>query len=333
MKDYSQYFNGPNLQEAKKRSKNQVDHIHDAFEIPADMVNIGKGKKYYIHTYGCQANERDSETLAGIFELLGYTVCDEIKDADVILLNTCAIRENAEEKVFGKVGYVKNLKKSKPDLIFGLCGCMAQEEIVIKKILEKHPHIDLIFGTHNIHRLPQLLKEAMYSKEMVVEVWSKEGDVIENTPVTRANDHKAWVNIMYGCNKFCTYCIVPYTRGKERSRLMSDIVEEVKDLKDHGYQEVTLLGQNVNSYGKDLADGSSFASLLENVAQTGIARIRFTTSHPWDFSKDMIEVIARYDNIMPAIHLPVQSGNSEVLKLMGRRYTREQYLELFHMIK
>ena len=333
MKDYSQYFNGPNLQEAKKRSKNQVDHIHDAFEIPADMVNIGKGKKYYIHTYGCQANERDSETLAGIFELLGYTVCDEIKDADVILLNTCAIRENAEEKVFGKVGYVKNLKKSKPDLIFGLCGCMAQEEIVIKKILEKHPHIDLIFGTHNIHRLPQLLKEAMYSKEMVVEVWSKEGDVIENTPVTRANDHKAWVNIMYGCNKFCTYCIVPYTRGKERSRLMSDIVEEVKDLKDHGYQEVTLLGQNVNSYGKDLADGSSFASLLENVAQTGIARIRFTTSHPWDFSKDMIEVIARYDNIMPAIHLPVQSGNSEVLKLMGRRYTREQYLELFYMIK
>ncbi len=333
MKDYSQYFKGPNLQEAKKRSHQQVDHLDDVFEIPADMVNVGRGKKYYIHTYGCQANERDSETLAGILEMLGYDQSDDIKEADVILLNTCAIRENAEEKVFGKVGYVKNLKKNNPDLIFGLCGCMAQEEVVIQRILEKHPHIDLIFGTHNIHRLPQLLKEAMYSKEMVVEVWSKEGDVIENTPVTRANHHKAWVNIMYGCNKFCTYCIVPYTRGKERSRLMSDIVKEVEDLKEQGYQEITLLGQNVNSYGKDLDDQSSFALLLETVAKTGISRIRFTTSHPWDFSKDMIEVIAKYDNIMPAIHLPVQSGNSNVLKLMGRRYTREQYLDLFHTIK
>ena len=281
MKDYSEYFKGPNLKEAQKRSRKQVDHLKDAFEIPSDMVSVGKGKTYYIHTYGCQANERDGETLAGIFEMMGYTVAKDIEEADVILLNTCAIRENAEEKVFGKVGYVKNLKKKKPNLIFGLCGCMAQEEVVIKRILEKHPHIDLIFGTHNIHRLPTLLKEAMFSKEMVVEVWSKEGDVIENTPVTRANGHKAWVNIMYGCNKFCTYCIVPYTRGKERSRLMDDIIEEVKGLKADGYQEITLLGQNVNSYGKDLE----------------------------------------------------QSGNTEILKLMGRRYTREQYLELFHMIK
>ena len=257
----------------------------------------------------------------------------EIEEADVILLNTCAIRENAEEKVFGKVGYVKNLKKKNPNLIFGLCGCMAQEEVVIKRILEKHPHIDLIFGTHNIHRLPTLLKEAMFSKEMVVEVWSKEGDVIENTPVTRANGHKAWVNIMYGCNKFCTYCIVPYTRGKERSRLMDDIIEEVKGLKADGYQEITLLGQNVNSYGKDLEEDYDFATLLEEVAKTGIARIRFTTSHPWDFSREMIEIINQYDNIMPYIHLPVQSGNTEILKLMGRRYTREQYLELFRMIK
>ena len=210
---------------------------------------------------------------------------------------------------------------------------MAQEEVVIKRILEKHPHIDLIFGTHNIHRLPTLLKEAMFSKEMVVEVWSKEGDVIENTPVTRANGHKAWVNIMYGCNKFCTYCIVPYTRGKERSRLMDDIIEEVKGLKADGYQEITLLGQNVNSYGKDLEEDYDFATLLEEVAKTGIARIRFTTSHPWDFSREMIEIINQYDNIMPYIHLPVQSGNTEILKLMGRRYTREQYLELFHMIK
>lgn len=281
MKDYSEYFKGPNLKEAQKRSRKQVDHLKDAFEIPNDMVSVGKGKTYYIHTYGCQANERDGETLAGIFEMMGYTAAKEIEEADVILLNTCAIRENAEEKVFGKVGYVKNLKKKKPNLIFGLCGCMAQEEVVIKRILEKHPHIDLIFGTHNIHRLPTLLKEAMFSKEMVVEVWSKEGDVIENTPVTRANGHKAWVNIMYGCNKFCTYCIVPYTRGKERSRLMDDIIEEVKGLKADGYQEITLLGQNVNSYGKDLEEDYDFATLLEEVAKTGIARIRFTTSHPW----------------------------------------------------
>ena len=278
MKDYSEYFKGPNLKEAQKRSRKQVDHLKDAFEIPSDMVSVGKGKTYYIHTYGCQANERDGETLAGIFEMMGYTPAKEIEDADVILLNTCAIRENAEEKVFGKVGYVKNLKKKNPNLIFGLCGCMAQEEVVIKRILEKHPHIDLIFGTHNIHRLPTLLKEAMFNKEM-------------------------------------------------------DIIDEVKGLKEDGYQEITLLGQNVNSYGKDLEEDYDFATLLEEVAKTGIARIRFTTSHPWDFSREMIEIINQYDNIMPYIHLPVQSGNTEILKLMGRRYTREQYLELFHMIK
>lgn len=332
MKDYSEYFKGPNLKEAQKRSRKQVDHLKDAFEIPSDMVNVGKGKTYYIHTYGCQANERDGETLAGIFEMMGYTPAKEIEDADVILLNTCAIRENAEEKVFGKVGYVKNLKKKNPNLIFGLCGCMAQEEVVIKRILEKHPHIDLIFGTHNIHRLPTLLKEAMFNKEMVVEVWSKEGDVIENTPVTRANGHKAWVNIMYGCNKFCTYCIVPYTRGKQRSRKMSEILKEVQELKDEGYKEITLLGQNVNAYGKDMDNEQDFATLLEEVAKIGIPRVRFTTSHPWDFSEQMIDIIAKYDNIMPFIHLPLQSGDDDVLKLMGRRYTKESYLALYDKI-
>ena len=315
MKDYSEYFKGPNLKEAQKRSRKQVDHLKDAFEIPSDMVSVGKGKTYYIHTYGCQANERDGETLAGIFEMMGYTVAKEIEEADVILLNTCAIRENAEEKVFGKVGYVKNLKKKKPNLIFGLCGCMAQEEVVIKRILEKHPHIDLIFGTHNIHRLPTLLKEAMFNKEMVVEVWSKEGDVIENTPVTRANGHKAWVNIMYGCNKFCTYCIVPYTRGKERSRLMSDIIDEVKGLKEDGYQEITLLGQNVNSYGKDLEEDYDFATLLEEVAKTGIARIRFTTSHPWDFSREMGILLPYIVSILATIN-PNMDYYKEVKQLI-----------------
>lgn len=333
MKDYSKYFTGPSLQNAKVRGKDEVQHIDDAYDIPLDMKQIGVGQHYFIQTYGCQANERDSEILSGILESMGYQSVMDVKDADVVLLNTCAIRENAEEKVFGKIGYLKNIKRSKPNLIFGICGCMAQEEIVIQKILEKHPQVDLIFGTHNIHRLPELLKQAMLEKEMVLEVWSKEGDVIENLPSHRANNYKAWVNIMYGCNKFCTYCIVPYTRGKERSRWMDDILDEVNDLIKKGYQEITLLGQNVNSYGKDLQGDLSFAKLLEAVAKTGIKRIRFTTSHPWDFSEEMIQVIARYDNIMPAIHLPVQSGNDEVLKRMGRKYSRKQYLELFHKIK
>lgn len=333
MKDYSNYFKKPSLNEAKRRSRNEIGRYDDVYHVPADMVKAGVGKKYYIQTYGCQANERDSETLSGILESMSYRATDEIKEADIIILNTCAIRENAEEKVFGKVGYVKNLKKTNPNLIFAMCGCMAQEEVVVNRILEKHPHVDLIFGTHNIHRLPELLKEAFYSKEMIIEVWSKEGDIIENAPVKRDSKHKAWVNIMYGCNKFCTYCIVPYTRGKERSRLAKDIVKEVESLVADGYQEITLLGQNVNSYGKDLGNDYNFSNLLEDVAKTGIPRIRFTTSHPWDFSEDMIKIIAKYDNIMPAIHLPVQSGSNEVLKLMGRRYTREQYLELFYKIK
>ena len=333
MKDYSKYFKGPSLKDARSRGRTEVQHLDDAFEIPADMVGIGKGQTYYIQTYGCHANERDTETLSGILEMMGYTHTDEVKQADVVLLNTCAIRENAEEKVFGKIGYLKNIKKTRPNLIFGVCGCMAQEEVVVNKILEKFPQVDLIFGTHNIHRLPVLLKQAMLEKELVLEVWSKEGDVIENLPSHRANNYKAWVNIMYGCNKFCTYCIVPYTRGKERSRELDEIIKEVEELKNSGYKEITLLGQNVNSYGKDLNNGTDFATLLEAVAKTGIDRIRFTTSHPWDFNADMIDIIAKYDNIMPSIHLPVQSGNDEVLKLMGRRYSKESYLKLFDMIK
>lgn len=333
MKDYSTYFKGPSLDKAKSRNKEDIKRYDDAYHLPKEMISVGVGKKYFIQTYGCQANERDSETLSGILETMSYQPTTEIKEADIILLNTCAIRENAEEKVFGKVGYVKNLKKTNPNLIFGMCGCMAQEEVVVNRILEKYPHVDLIFGTHNIHRLPELLKEAMFNSEKIIEVWSKEGDVIENTPVTRANPFKAWVNIMYGCNKFCTYCIVPYTRGKERSRLASDIVQEVEELVSQGYKEITLLGQNVNSYGKDLQQEYSFSNLLEEVAKTNIPRIRFTTSHPWDFSEEMVKVIAKYDNIMPSIHLPVQSGNNEILKLMGRKYTREQYLTLFHTIK
>ena len=323
----------PDLHEAQKRTHKEATIERSLFEIPVEVRNLGKGKTYYLRTYGCQANERDSETLAGILDELSFTAVETPEEADVILLNTCAIRKNAEDKVIGEIGQLKRLKKDKPDLVFGLCGCMAQEEEVLQLILEKHRHVNLIFGTHNIHRLPVLLYDVMVGHKRSVEVLSKEGDVIENLPVRRFGKHKAWVNIIYGCDKFCTYCIVPYTRGKERSRRMEDILDEIRQLKEEGFKEITLLGQNVNAYGKDLHVEGGFATLLEETAKIGIERIRFTTSHPWDFSDEMIDVIARYDNIMPFIHLPVQSGDNQILKIMGRRYTREKYLTLFHKIK
>lgn len=326
-------FNGPDLSQARKRSRQETQVIKDSFDIPSSMQNIGEGQTYFIRTYGCQANERDSETLRGILEAMGYVQSDVMETSQIIILNTCAIRENAEQKVFGKIGNIKNLKQKNEDVILAICGCMAQEESVVNAIMTKYPHIDLVFGTHNLHRLPQLLESAMASQKTVVEVWSKEGDVVEDVPVVRNDQFKAWVNIMYGCDKFCTYCIVPYTRGKERSRKMEDILAEVNDLKAKGYQEITLLGQNVNAYGKDLAGDIDFATLLEATAKTGIPRIRFTTSHPWDFNDRMIDMIASYDNLMPFIHLPVQSGDNDVLKLMGRKYTIEQYKELFDKIK
>ena len=334
MKDYSEYFKGPSLRDAKHRGKDEIHHIDDAYEVPADMIGIGKGQKYFIQTYGCQANERDGETLAGILESLGYEATDEIKDAQVVLLNTCAIRENAEEKVFGKIGYLKKVKRTNPNVIFGICGCMAQEEVVIQKILEKHQQVDMIFGTHNIHRLPVLLKQAMLDKEMVLEVWSKEGDVIENLPSHRAHPYKAWVNIMYGCNKFCTYCIVPYVRGREKSREPKEIIREIERLVSDGVKEVMLLGQNVNSYGKTLDDNVTFAELLREIAKIdGLERIRFMTPHPKDLSDELIEAIRDNSKICNHIHLPLQSGSSRLLKLMNRQYTKEHYLELVDKIR
>ncbi len=322
----------PNLKEAQKRTKQQVQIQRALFEIPEAARNCGNGKKFYLRTYGCQANERDGETMAGILAQLGFCQTENEEEADVIILNTCAVRKNAEDKVLGELGQLKRLKTENPDLILGLCGCMAQEEEIVNLLLERYRYVDLIFGTHNIHRLPSLLLEAMTSKDRVVEVYSKEGDVVENLPTKRFGKIKAWVNIMYGCDKFCTYCIVPYTRGKERSRTIEDIVEEVRELKEQGFKEVTLLGQNVNAYGKDLYGERKFAELMRRVAMTKIERVRFTTSHPWDFTEEMVDVIAEYDNIMPFIHLPVQSGNTEMLKIMGRRYTSEEYKKLFDYI-
>ncbi|HET7629136.1 MAG TPA: tRNA (N6-isopentenyl adenosine(37)-C2)-methylthiotransferase MiaB [Bacillales bacterium] len=334
---YAKYFQhtyqAPNLKEARRRRRNTVQHLND-FSIPEDIQGLGEGKHYLIRTYGCQMNEHDTEVMAGIFEEIGYSATEVEEEADVILLNTCAIRENAENKVFGEIGHLTHLKKEKPGLILGVCGCMAQEEAVVNRILQKHPHVDLIFGTHNIHRLPQLIKEALFSKEMVLEVWSKEGDVIEDLPKARKGNIRAWVNIMYGCDKFCTYCIVPYTRGKERSRKPQEIISEVRELARQGYKEITLLGQNVNAYGKDL-EGETYrlSHLMDDIRKIDIPIVRFTTSHPWDFTDDLIEVLAKGGNLAEHIHLPVQSGNSDILKIMGRNYSRESYLELFHKLK
>ncbi|MFZ3587841.1 tRNA (N6-isopentenyl adenosine(37)-C2)-methylthiotransferase MiaB [Bacillus sp. DJP31] len=335
-KDFSKYFETaylpPSLKDAKKRGKEQVNY--NDFGIPEDLLGMGNGRKFYIRTYGCQMNEHDTEVMAGIFMALGYEPTDSVQTADVVLLNTCAIRENAENKVFGEIGHLKPLKLQRPDLLIGVCGCMSQEESVVNKILEKHHFIDMIFGTHNIHRLPQILNEAYLSKEMVVEVWSKEGDVIENLPRARKGNVKGWVNIMYGCDKFCTYCIVPYTRGKERSRQPEDIIQEVRHLAAQGYKEITLLGQNVNAYGKDFMDlNYGLGELMDELRKIDIPRIRFTTSHPRDFDDRLIEVLAKGGNLLDHIHLPVQSGSTEILKLMARKYSREHYLELVRKIK
>ena len=321
-------MNIPDMKQEKSRNKESVEFVYNTPVIS----NKFNGKKYFIRTYGCQMNVHDSEEISALLENLGFEPVLEYEDADIIVLNTCAIRENAHDKVFGFLGLCKHLKESKPDLKIILCGCMAQEESVVKEIMDKHKYIDLVFGTHNIHELPNYLMNL--SDGLNIEVKSNEGNVFEiGETYKRDSKYVAWVNIMYGCDKFCTYCIVPYTRGKERSRKSEDILREVNCLKEKGYKEVTLLGQNVNAYGTDREDEISFASLLENVAKTGIERIRFVTSHPWNFTDEMIDIIAKYDNIMPYIHLPLQSGSNSILRLMGRRYTKEEYLSLYEKIK
>ncbi len=321
-------MNLPNLKEARIRSDKKVDYIYLNENYDKNFL---KGKKYFLKTYGCQMNVHDSEEISARLESLGLSKTDTLEEADVAILNTCAIRENAHDKVFGFLGRCKHLKKDKPGLIVGVCGCMAQEENVVNEIMKKHPYIDIVFGTHNINDLQNLIIN--HNQKQEIDVYSYEGNVYENISYKRDSKVKAWVNIMYGCDKFCTYCIVPYTRGKQRSRKSEDILNEIKNLKEQGYLEVTLLGQNVNAYGKDLENEISFAELLEQVSLIGIPRIRFVTSHPWDFTDKMIDIIAKYDNIMPYIHLPLQSGSTKILKLMGRRYTKEEYLKLFNNIK
>ena len=320
----------PNLLEAKKRTNNKVKNYK---YIKDDKYKeVGKNKTYYIKTYGCQMNVHDSENIKALLEEMSFSEVDNMECADLIILNTCAIRENAHNKVFGFLGRVKHLKETK-DVITGICGCMAQEENVVNEIKNKYKWVDIVFGTHNIAQLPHILSDSINNNKQEIEVLSCEGDIIEDIPVKRDSKYKAWVNIMYGCDKFCTYCIVPYTRGKQRSRNPKDIIREVEKLVKDGYKEVTLLGQNVNAYGKDLELNYYMGDLLRDVAKTGIARVRFVTSHPWDFTDEMITIIKEYDNVMPYIHLPLQSGSNRILKLMGRRYTKESYLELFNKLK
>ncbi|MCH5167295.1 MAG: tRNA (N6-isopentenyl adenosine(37)-C2)-methylthiotransferase MiaB [Erysipelotrichales bacterium] len=321
-------MNLPDMQSAKSRNKERVEFI---YSTPI-VNNEFNGKKYFIRTYGCQMNVHDSEEIAGLLENIGFESVESEEVADIIILNTCAIRENAHDKVFGFLGRCKHLKELKPDIKIIVCGCMAQEKSVVDEIMSKHKYIDLVFGTHNIHELPNYLMNL--TGGLNIEVKSNEGNVFEiGENFKRDSKYVAWVNIMYGCDKFCTYCIVPYTRGKERSRKSKDILKEVECLKMKGYKEVTLLGQNVNAYGNDLEDDLNFAALLEAVAKTGIERIRFVTSHPWNFTDEMIDIIAKYDNIMPYIHLPLQSGSDRILKLMGRRYTKAEYLSLYEKLK
>ena len=321
----------PNYKDARRREDKSYKRVE--FNFDNKIKDKYKGKTFYLKTYGCQMNEHDSENIEALLTGLGFSKVDDYEKADLVLLNTCSIRENAHNKAFGMLGRLKHLKAQKKDLIVGLCGCMAQEASVVEEIIKKYSWVNFVFGTHNMYQLPNIIDRAIEENKQQIEVFSKEGDLVEGLPVIRTNNYKAYVNIIYGCNKFCTYCIVPYTRGRERSRAKEDILKEVDELIKDGYKEITLLGQNVNAYGKDLYDDYTLGNLLEDIAKKDIPRVRFMTSHPWDFTDSMVEVIGKYKNIMPSVHLPVQSGSSRILKLMGRRYTRESYLELFNKIK
>jgi tRNA-2-methylthio-N6-dimethylallyladenosine synthase len=294
----------------------------------------GRRKKHLTVTFGCQMNENDSEKMIGMLSNLGYEETDKKEEADIILFNTCLIRENAELKVYGNLGALKPLKKKNPNLIIGVCGCMMQKEHIRQEILTKYKHVDLVFGTHNYHTLPKLIHQIEVNHERVFDVWEDNDHVVEALPVNRKFKFKAFLDIMYGCNNFCTYCVVPYTRGREKSRDAEDILEEVTQLVADGYKEVTLLGQNVNSYGKNLETPVSFAELLDRMAQIpGLRRIRFMTSHPKDLSFELLEVMAKHDNICKQLHLPVQSGSDTVLKRMNRHYDRDRYMSIVKRAK
>ena len=291
-------------------------------------------KHFYIETWGYQMNEEDSEKLSGMLKRVGYTKTENKEDAGIILFNTCCVRENAENKVFGNLGSLKHLKKENPDLIIGICGCMMQQEGMADKILKKFPYVNIVFGTHNAYKFPEYLNRVKTEGVQIKEIFNKETDIVEGLPIDRESNVKAFVTIMYGCNNFCTYCIVPYVRGRERSRKPEDILNEVRELVAQGYKEITLLGQNVNSYGKGLEEEVDFAKLLRMIDEIeGLERVRFMTSHPKDLTHDVIMAIKECDKLCEQIHLPVQSGSNSILKKMNRHYTKEYYLDLIKKIK
>lgn len=317
-----------------KRQKdfiNKIKVINENFQNNNSRIPLA-----CTQTYGCQQNENDTERIRGILKEAGFGFCNDEKDADVVIYNTCAVRENAEQKVFGRVGILKHIKESKPDMIIALCGCMVQQEHITKKIKEMHNHIDLIFGTHSLYKLPQLLYEVITKnyKKGIVDITNCDGKIAEDIPILRDYSQKAWVSVMYGCNNFCSYCIVPYVRGRERSRTSEAIIKEIKDLVANGCTEISLLGQNVNSYGKDLDEDIDFAGLLRKVNDIpGVERIRFMTSHPKDLSDRLIDAMAECDKVCKQLHLPVQAGNNRVLSEMNRKYTKEDYLEKIRKVK
>lgn len=327
----------PNLRDAAKRNSNiSVEYKKADLKPTSFLTSWGQGKIFVIRTYGCQANVRDSEIIRGYLLSLGMKESDDFSEADFILFNTCAVRENAENHLYGELGAAKKRYEKNNGTVIAICGCVMQEEVPVKYVLEHFPFISLIFGTHNISAFYSLLEDSIKNNVLIVDVKANSNQIVEDTKAeqkARASKVTAFVNIMYGCDKFCTYCIVPYTRGKERSRKEEDILDEVRCLKEEGYKQVTLLGQNVDAYGKDFNDKYAFAALLEKVAQTGIERVRFVTPYPSDFNPEVFKIMAKYKNIMPCIHMPLQSGSNHVLKRMNRRYTREQYLEIIKELR
>ena len=310
--------------------KKQKDKILEIRHLLSDELP----KKAYIETYGCQQNVSDSEIIMGMLSEMGYEKTQNKEEADFIIFNTCAVRENAELKVYGNLGALKHLKLKNPDVIIAVCGCMMQQKEVSKRIKSKYKHVDLVFGTHSLYSFPALLLQVLKSKSRVIDLLDTDGHIAEDFPVKREDGPLAWVSVMYGCNNFCSYCIVPYVRGRERSRDKDAILSEVKMLADSGYKEITLLGQNVNSYGKDLDEDIDFADLLNEVCKIdGIERIRFMTSHPKDISDKLIDTIAKNKKICKQLHLPFQAGSNRILKLMNRVYTKEEYLEKIEKIK
>ena len=303
-------------------------------ENEAYTAKTGRQKKFYSLAMGCQMNAHDSEKLEGMLDEMGYVRTDEETDADFIIYNTCCVRENAELKVYGKLGWLKHYKKENPDAVVALCGCMMQQDSVLQTIRQKYRHVDLVFGTFNLYKLPELMKTREESQSTVFDIWQEHQEVVEDLPSIRHFPYKASVNIMFGCNNFCSYCIVPYVRGRERSRNPEDILEEIKKLVADGVKEVMLLGQNVNSYGKTLENPITFAQLLRQVNEIeGLERIRFMTSHPKDMSDELIAAMKDCDKVCKNLHLPFQSGSSEILKKMNRHYTKEGYLELVRKVK